>query len=179
MIRLRTYFGVAVLVAIVAALGISSVASAQVGTSAAPAARFAHGGGFGRGMCGQAGLDAIAKALDMTSEELSAQLWGGRTLADLADKAGVDLLSLQTAMQTACTEATKAAIEQAVEDGSLTREHADWLLEGIEKGYWGGGMHGFGFGGRGFGRGGFHGGAGFRGFGFPNSNSVTPGSSGL
>ena len=29
----------------------------------------------------------------------------------------------------------KAAIEQAVEDEVITREHADWLLEGLDKGY--------------------------------------------
>jgi len=43
----------------------------------------------------------------------------------------------------------KDAIQQAVEDGRMTQEQADWLLEGLEKGYF---PMGRGFG-RGFGRG--------------------------
>ena len=108
-----------------------------------------HGGGF-RGMCGQAGMEAMAEALDMTTEELSTQLWGGRTLADLADRAGVELEALQEAVDAACEAAKRDAIEQAVEDGRLTRENADWLLEGLEHGFLGGGGlqfgRGFGFG---------------------------------
>jgi hypothetical protein len=96
----------------------------------------------------------------MTADELSTQLWGGKSLADLADEASVDLQAVQDAVTAACQQATREAIEQAVTDGTITRAHADWLLEGLEAGYWGGasggfglGPHGFGgFGGRGFGR---------------------------
>ncbi len=182
MTRLKKYAGVAALMAIVAALGISSAAFAQEATPTAPAVRLAHGRGFG-GMCGEAGLEAAAKALGMTADELSTQLWGGETLSSLADKAGVDLQDVRDAVNAACLEAQKAAIQQAVEDGDLTQEHADWLLEGLEKGFWGGGMSGFGMG-FGPGRGGFHGHGGFGGFGrfgAPNGNgsngdstSVTP-----
>jgi hypothetical protein len=120
------------------------------------------GRGFGRGFGGEVGLEAIAEALGMTTDELSLQLWGGKTLADLAEEAGVDLQDLQDAVIAAQEAATREAIEQAVEDGTLTREHADWLLEGLDNGYWGG--RGFGgFGGCG-GRGGFHGRGGFGGF---------------
>ena len=175
---------VTLVAAMVIALGIIWPASAQTATLAAPAARLAHGGGFGRGLCGEAGLEAAAEALNMTADELSTQLWGGKTLADLADEAGVELQAVRDAVEVACEQATRDAIEQAVADGQLTREHADWLLEGLDNGYWGG--HGFGFGGRGFGHGGFRGfgggfrgGMGFHGFGFPNGNSVTPDSSGL
>jgi hypothetical protein len=173
---------VTLVVAVVVALGASSPAYAQGAKSITRVATVAHGGGFGRGLCGEAGLEAAAKALGMTADELSTQLWGGRTLADLAEKAGVDLQAVRDAVNAACTQAIKDAIEQAVTDGNLTREHADWLLEGLDKGYWGGEG---GFGGRGPGRGGFHGfgGSSFRGgagfHGFPNSNSVTPNSSGL
>lgn len=178
--RLKKYAGVAVLVAVVAALGISSAAFAQETTPAVPAAPLAHGGGGA--FCGQAGLDAAAKALKMTTDELSARLWGGDTLSGLADKAGVDIQVVQDAVTAACTQAVRDAIEQAVTNGQLTREHADWLLQGLDKGFWGGGMHGFGYGfgmGRhGFG-GGFGGHRGFRGFGVPNNNSTTPNSSGF
>ncbi len=168
---------VALVAAVVVALGAISPAFAQLATPAAPTAPLAHGGS-GRGLCGQAGLEAAAEALGMTADELSTQLWGGKSLADLAGEAGVELQTVRDAVTAACEQATRDAIEQAVEDGSLTRDHADWLLEGLDNGYWGGGR-GFGFGERGFGRGGFHGfgggfrgGMGFRGFGLPNSNST-------
>ncbi|HET7089895.1 MAG TPA: hypothetical protein VFL17_14760 [Anaerolineae bacterium] len=177
---------VTLVAAMVIALGAIWPASAQTAMLAAPAARLAHGGGFSRGMCGEAGLEAAAEALGMTTDELSTQLWGGKTLADLADEAGVELQAVRDAVEAACEQAIRDAIEQAVTDGQLTREHADWLLEGLDNGYWGSGS-GFGFGGHGFGPGGFRGGGfhgfrggmGFHGFGFPNSNSVTPDSSGL
>lgn len=133
------------------------VASAQESTSTSNAfGPFGWGGrgrglGFGQGFGGQAGLEAAAKALGMTADALSTQLWGGRTLADLADKAGVDLQTVRDAVDAACQAATKDAIEQAVEDGYLSREQADWMLEGLGQGFFpmGGG---FGFG-RGWGRG--------------------------
>jgi len=122
-----------------------------------------HGGGFGRGMCGQAGLEAAAGALGMTADELSTQLWGGRTIADVAEKAGVDLQTVRDAVETACQNAVRDAIQQAVQDGRISQEQADWLLQGLENGYWGGGGFGHGFG-RGFGGfGGFRGIGGLRG----------------
>lgn len=120
------------------------------------------GRGFGRGFGGQVGLEAAAEALGMTADELSTQLWGGKTLADLADEKGVELQDVQDAVNAAHEAAMRDAIEQAVEDGDLSREHADWLLEGLDNGYWGGGGFG-GFGGC-HGRGGFGGHGGFGGF---------------
>jgi hypothetical protein len=38
-------------------------------------------------------------------------------------------------------------IQQALDAGTITQEHADWLLEGLEKGFLGG-PDGFGLGGR-------------------------------
>jgi hypothetical protein len=97
--------------------------------------------------------------LGMTVDELSTQLWGGKTLADLAEEAGVDLQSIRDAAEAAQKAAQKDAIEQAVTDGKMSREKADWLLEGLDKGYWGGRDGGsFGFGGRAGGR---HGRGGF------------------
>jgi hypothetical protein len=139
--------------------------------------------GFDRGFGGQIGLEAIAEALGMTVDELSTQLWGGKTLADLAEEAGVDLQDVRDAVEAAQEAATRDAIEQAVEDGNLSREHADWLLEGLDNGFWGG--HGFGGFGGCVGRGGFHGRGGFgasrgnMGFGsmgrFPGSNRIITG----
>jgi hypothetical protein len=112
-----------------------------------------RGHGLGRGMMGGVQLEAIAEVLGMTADELSTQLWGGKTLADLAEQAGVELEDLRAAAEAAQEAATREAIEQAVEDGELTREHADWLLEGLDNGYIGGrgcgGLGNKGFGGRG------------------------------
>jgi hypothetical protein len=165
-----------VAVAVVIALGAISPASAREAQTeraqfGARMAMASHGG-FGRGLCGEAGLEAAAQALGMTADELSTQLWGGATLSSLADEAGVELQTVRDAVTAACQQATRDAIEQAVEDGSLTREHADWLLEGLDNGYWGGGA-GPGWGGF-HGRGGFFGRGGFRGFGPPGGNDVSP-----
>ncbi|HJW84279.1 MAG TPA: hypothetical protein VJ754_08235 [Anaerolineae bacterium] len=178
MSKLLKVAGVALAAALVVALGSSAMAFAQESTPAAPAARMAHGGGFGFGPNSQAALETAADALGMTADELSTQLWGGKTLAELADEAGVDLQDVRDAVEAAQVEAVRAAIAQAVEDGSLTQAQADWLLQGLDNGYWGG--HGFGPG-FGMGRGGFHGPrgfGGFGGFGFPNSNGTTTNSSG-
>jgi hypothetical protein len=107
-------------------------------------------------------LAAAAKVLGMTAEQLSTQLWGGRTLAQLAEKAGVKLTDVQSAMQTAQQDARRAAIEQAVKDGRLTQQQADWLLQGLQQGYLGrgGGM--------------FFGGRGHRGLPEPQGGTETP-----
>ncbi len=100
----------------------------------------------------QVGLEAAAEALGMTPEELSLELWGGRTLADLADRAGVALEDVQAAVNAAAEQAKLDAIEQAVLDGSLTQANADWILEGLANGYAGD---------PGFGKRGFDGGFGY------------------
>jgi hypothetical protein len=97
--------------------------------------------GFGaRG--GWAIFDAVAEALELTPEELFGKLHGGETLADIA---GDDLDAVLEAVNSAKAAAMQEAIEQAVKDGRLTQEQADWLLKGRELGF----MHG----GRGFRRG--------------------------
>jgi hypothetical protein len=139
--------------------GAVSAVDAQAGSAVD-----AHGGPGGRGMfCGTAGLEAAATALGTTADDLQTQLQSGQTLEDLATAAGVDIADVQSAIQTACAQAQRDAIEQAVTDGTLTREKADWLLEGLDKGYWGPGAEGTPGFGPGFG--GDHGGPGGPGFG--------------
>ena len=177
MSRTTKILGLGVLVLIIAALGVSSVfaQTATPPTQATPQTR-----GFGHGaMCGQAGLDAAAKALKMTTADLQAQLWGGQTLSGLADKAGVKITDVQSAVQAACQQAQIDAINQAVKDGKITQANADWLIEGIQKGFIGGGKFGFGMGFGGFGMMGRGHGRGFGGFGMPKGtapNSTTPNS---
>lgn len=72
----------------------------------------------------------------------------GKTLAEISEEQGVELEAVHDAIKAARAEAMQRAIQQAVEDGRLSQEKADWLLEGLEQGFfprrWG-----FGFFGRG------------------------------
>lgn len=133
---------------------ITGIAFAQDDTTPAPETTLRNQGGrwLGRGLMSQAGVEAAAEALGMTAEELTAQLWAGRTLADVAEEQGVDLVELQATVQ-AAVQAERATlmremIDQAVQNGTISQENADWLLEGLDNGF----IPGFGFG-HGFGRG--------------------------
>jgi hypothetical protein len=112
-----------------------------------------HGRGPGGRGLGLEGLQAAAEALNMTTDELINALRSGQTLEQLAEAAGVDIQEVQDAIQAAQSEAFRTRIQQAVTDGTITQEHADWLLEGLDKGFIGGpggfglgGPHGPGFG---------------------------------
>jgi hypothetical protein len=113
-----------------------------------------HGGGPGGGHgLGLEGLQAAAKALNMTTDELITALQSGKTLEQIANDAGVDIQDVQDAVQAEREASLRERIQQALDDGTITQEHADWLLEGLDKGFIGGDS-GFGFG---FGPGGPHG----------------------
>ncbi len=131
-------------------------------------------------------FDAAAEALGLTPEEFFAELHAGKTLAEIAEEQGVEVEAVHDAINAVRVEAVREAIEQAVEDGRITQEQADWLLEGLEQGFlpmgrssgFGGGMKG------GFGRGmkgGFR--SGMRGrlgsFAPSSAPSVAPSSSSL
>jgi hypothetical protein len=104
-----------------------------------------RGPGGGRGL-GLVGLQVAAEALDMTTDELITALQSGKTLEELADEAGVELQDVQDAIQAAREVEMRERIEQAVADGTMTQEKADWLSEGLEKGFLDGPGFGFGFG---------------------------------
>jgi hypothetical protein len=101
-------------------------------------------------------FDTAAEALNLTPEELFSELHSGKTLSEIADAQGVDLQAVQDALNANRADAFKQSIEQAVADGKITQEQADWMLEGLEKGFYGGGR-GLGLGG------GFRGGHGLGG----------------
>ena len=90
-----------------------------------------HGG---RGLDGAA-LETVADVLGMSADELSAALDEGQKLTDLADEAGVEMQEIFDALKEAREEAMRERIAQALEDGSMTQEKADWLLEGLDKGF--------------------------------------------
>ena len=86
-----------------------------------------------------AGLDAAAEALGMTPEDLSAEFRTGKTLTQVAVEKGIDPVVVQQTIDTVTKAGPRAAIQQAVVDGLLTQSNADWLLQGLEKDYWGAG----------------------------------------
>lgn len=89
----------------------------------------------GMGLGSWESFDAVAQALGMTPVQLFTELHAGKTLSEIATEKGVDLQKVQDAAKAAQQQAYKAQIEQAVTDGKLTREQADWLLKGLELGY--------------------------------------------
>ena len=101
--------------------------------------------GWGGGSWTQ--FDAAAEAFGLTPNELFVELHdAGMTLTEIAEEQGVDIDGVQDAMNASRAEAQRQAIEQAVEDGNLSQEQADWLLKGLELGFMGG-RHGMGPGG--------------------------------
>jgi hypothetical protein len=128
---------------VVLTVGGATIAYAQSSTLSDPL----HGGPGGRrGPLGGAGLEAAAVALGMTTDELTTALRQGKTLEQLAEEAGVDVQDVREAIRAARDVELRERIEQAVADGTLTQEKADWLLEGLEKGFLDGPGFGFGFG---------------------------------
>jgi hypothetical protein len=117
----------------------SSTPTQQNGFGAGP--RGGHGFGLG-----QEELAAAAKVLGMTTDELSTELRNGNTLQELATQKGVDIQKVNDAITAAHREEMRTQIKQAVTDGTMTQAKADWLLEGLDKGYLDGPGFGFGFG---------------------------------
>ena len=113
------------------------------------------------GMDGVA-LEALAEVLDMSTDELTAALKDGKKIHELAEEAGVEMEEIHETMSAVREEAIRERVAQALEDDKITQEHADWLLEGLDKGFF-------------FNRGGFgRGGGRFQkgdGFGPPNTDS--------
>jgi predicted transcriptional regulator len=91
-------------------------------------------------------LDAAAKALGMTSADLSAGLKSGKTLSQIATEKGVNLQTVMAAIQAARKADFTTQINQAVTAGKMTQDKANWLLEGLDKGYINGPSFGFGIG---------------------------------
>lgn len=101
-------------------------------------------GGHGHGMGGRRGgawgdeaqgpiqkymLAAMAEAFDLTPEELQAMQDEGKTLWDLAQEEGLSVEEFRARLIEARTE----ALEQAVEEGVITQEQADWMRDRWEQ----------------------------------------------
>ena len=81
-----------------------------------------RGPGFGFGF-GTTELEAVAKVLNLSSTDLTTQLRGGKTLADIAKAQNVD----QATVKQAIIDARKAAIDREVADGLITQAQATTL----------------------------------------------------
>ena len=129
------------LLAVAMVFGAVSVKSvyAQAGTTATPTTETAtlpaDGHGHGQRGLGDPELAAAAEVLGMTTDELSTALSSGKTLEDLATAAKVDIQDVKDAINAVHAEEMRAQIAQAVTDGTMTQAKADWLLEGLDKGY--------------------------------------------
>ena len=79
--------------------------------------------------------DAVAEALGLTPQELFSELHGGKTIAEVAEERGVDADEIREALEEARAEMMEERILQAVENGRITEEQSEWMLEGLEKGF--------------------------------------------
>lgn len=124
-------------------------------------------GGYGRGLMSTAWtgnfgplheymVNAFATSLGLTPEELQTRLASGETMATIAQSLELSLEDFRNLM----IEARTNAINQAVADGVLTQEFANWMLQRMDQMQYQGGGFGFGHCGGGFGSGGR--GAGWR-----------------
>jgi lambda repressor-like predicted transcriptional regulator len=87
---------------------------------------FGHHGAFGPGeMAGTDLLDAAAEYLGMDGAELREALHEGKSLAQLANDEGKSVDGLKQALR----EEIRKDADQAVEDGVLTNEQADRLVD--------------------------------------------------
>lgn len=100
-----------------------------------------HGGFGGRSW---ETFDTAAEALGLTPVEFFTELHDGKSLPDIAEEQGIEIEAVHETLNAARNEARQQAIEQAVEDGKISQEQADWMLEGLEKGFAPGGRGGFG-----------------------------------
>ncbi|MCX7670205.1 MAG: hypothetical protein N2439_09050 [Anaerolineae bacterium] len=132
----------AVSLGLVLVLLAGSVAWAQTPTPPA------KGGAFGKGWGGMPFpffkpfgdwqvFDAVAQALKLTPTQLFEQLHSGKTLEEIAKAQGVDMQAVQDAIKAVQTAQAKTAIQKAQESGKITKEQAEWMLKGLENGWWG------------------------------------------
>jgi hypothetical protein len=143
-------------IALVTVLGVASVGSALAQTTTPPAQAtpsattqpkqhdFGLGRAFGFRGGSSASFDLVAETLGMTPTELFEALHSGKTLSEIATEKGVDLATIETALSANRVTEMKARLAQAVQDGTMTQEEADWWTTGIDNGWVSGGRSGSG-----------------------------------
>jgi len=93
--------------------------------------------------------EALAELLGLTEDELRDQIRDGITLEELAEAAGVDLDEFWQTIKESRAKYHQDRIQQALENGDITEDQYNWMLEGFESGFMGGGRGPGGFHGRG------------------------------
>lgn len=119
-------FGLAFLLVFTVGLGLVGAVAAQgPDETVAPEAGTGLGRAWGHVRMG-AGVvsEAISDLLGLTEDEIHALRLEGKTLAEIAEGEGVTAEALTTAILAEKT----ALIDQAVTDGDLTQEQADWMI---------------------------------------------------
>ena len=76
-------------------------------------------------MKGNTILDVVADTLGLTIDELLAELNQGLSIAGLAEERGIDVETLISSV----SEAHAQALQEAVDEGWMTQEQADWMQE--------------------------------------------------
>jgi len=84
---------------------------------------------------GPDGREGLTELLGFTREELRDQLQDGKTLEELAEAAGVDLETYREEMRQTKQVDLETKIEEALTNEDITQDHANWLLEGLDKGF--------------------------------------------
>jgi len=130
----KTLLFVAVLGVAVLALGAVGIAYAHGPNPGTPDGTFPYG--YGHGMMGgyamygeegpmhEAMVAAVADALGLTPEEIEARHDAGETLWDIAAAQGLSDEEIQDLM----LSTHDIALEQAVAEGLLTAEQAEWMV---------------------------------------------------
>jgi hypothetical protein len=101
---------------------------ARAGMTLAPGSGYGVGvnpAGAQNGLLHDEMIAAYAQKLGVSLEDLNARLAKGETMAQIAYSKGLTADQFRTLM----TEARVQAIDQAVKNGTLTQEQADWMKQ--------------------------------------------------
>ena len=153
----KTVLSIVIVMVVAIALGTTSFVNAQSSTPQAPVSGTGYGNGMGsRGVRGgmmhsaagtQDGLlhdemiAVYAEKLGVSVDDLNARLANGETLAQIASSKGLTIDQFRALM----TDARSQAVDQAVKNGTLSQEQADWMKQrgaGAGMGNGGRGMRG-------------------------------------
>jgi uncharacterized protein YidB (DUF937 family) len=81
--------------------------------------------GTGGGVLHDAMIAVFAENLGISVDDLNARLTNGETMAQIATASGLTAEEFQAVMVAARSQ----AVDQAVTDGTLTQEQADWMKQ--------------------------------------------------
>lgn len=129
----KLFVSLAIVGALVLAFGSITLASAQAPDGdwvcgegrGGPGMMWNRPDGVGTGFMHDAMIAAVAERLDVTVEELEARLSAGETLWQVLQSEGLTAEEALALKQ----EARQTALDQAVADGLITQEQADWMAQ--------------------------------------------------